>query len=116
VTGLAGGARREVVRRFAHNSGISPAMTRRTTRHDSRMVICSSRERGRGLVACLARRGRREVRSWFAYDACISAAMTNGAASDNSGVVHRRSRPKGRRRLMACLAPHRGWNMGRRFA
>ena len=116
VAALAGGTRWEVVRRFAHNADISPAMTRRTTRHDSRMVICSSRERGRGLVACLARRGCREVRSRFAYDARITAAMTDGAAGDNPRVVHRRSRPKGRRRLMARLAPHRGWNMGRGLA
>jgi hypothetical protein len=80
------------------------------------MVICSSRERGRGLVACLARRGRREMSGRFAYDAGISAAMTDGAAGDNPRVVHRRSRPKGRRRFMARLAPHRGWNMGRRLA
>ena len=91
-------------------------MTGRAARHYSQVAIRGSCKRRGGLVARLARGGGREVVRRFAHDPGVAAAMTGHTAGRDPLVVHGRPRPKGLRRLMTRLAPHRGWNMGRRFA
>jgi hypothetical protein len=116
VTGLAGRGGRDVIRRLAHHPGISAAMTGRTARHYSRVVICGPCKRGRGLVTGLAPACGWEVVRRLTHYSGISAAMTGRTAGHDPGVIHRGARPKGRRGLMARLAPERGGNVSRRFA
>ena len=86
-------------------------MTGRAAGRDPRVIKRGPRKRRCGLVTILARGCGRNVIRRFAHDPGIAPAMTARTAGRDPRVVHRRPRPEGRRRLMARLAPERGWNV-----
>jgi hypothetical protein len=88
---LAGRGGRDVGRRFAHDSGISAAMTGRTTGRDPRVIHRSARPEGRRrFVARLAAACGREVGCRFAQRR--PAVMARGASRHDPRVIKRGSR------------------------
>jgi len=112
---LAGRGGRDVGRRFAHDSGISAAMTGRTTGRDPRVIHRSARPEGRRrFVARLAPERGWEVGRRFAHNPRSSAAMTGRATRRDPRVTKRGPRKRGGG-LMARLTGRRGRDVGRRF-
>ena len=68
---------RHVRRRFAY--GRPAVMARGAPRRDPRVVERGPRERGRGLMACIARLGRRDMRRGLAC--CLGTIVAGGAGS-----------------------------------
>ena len=113
VTTLAGRRGRNVGRRLAYDSGISAAMTGRTTGRDPRVIHRGARPEGRRrFVARLAPERGWEVGRRFAHNPRSSAAMT-GRATRRDPRVTKHGPHKRRRGLVTTLARRRGRDVAR---